>query len=131
MRSFTVLSAALAFLTATQLVAAQTRCTTFQCPPRFGECNKCTKFNDRIVALTRRVCGSYSLQKCKAIYNGPSGLCDDGCNSCSCGAAGITSTLMACPSYSMDECLTDHPGGEWKCSTSTCTCTPCGLGFSI
>lgn len=131
MQFFTVLSAALALLTASQLVGAQTQCTTFPCPGIIGQCNTCINFKGQTVAITRRVCGEYSLQKCRAIFKGPSGLCNDGCNNCFCSANGVISTKLACPPYSMNDCLAVHGDGQWECVNSMCTCTPCGIGYSI
>lgn len=129
MQFFTILSASLMLITATQLVAAQSQCTTFRCPPTFGACNKCIKFNGQIVAITRQICDGYSLQKCKLIFHGATGLCEDGCNRCACTATGLASTISPCSPYSMDMCLGNHSSRPWVCGASMCICTPCGIGF--
>ena len=117
-------------LLAIATLAAAQCCQSVPCPEAIGDCNKCVMANGKVVALTRKVCGDYTAEKCKAVFNGnDGGLSDDGCNSCGCGDQGAVCTLKGCPPYDKDRCLKEH-GPTWDCDGSTCDCTDCGLGFS-
>src|SRR5689334_13577595 len=65
----------------------------FKCPGKYGVCNDCIYFGGSIVALTRKLCkAKYSQHECKHIYHGAGGICDDGCNQCSCTPTGLRRT---------------------------------------
>lgn len=106
-------------------------CHLTKCPAKFGTCNKCTKFEGKIVPVTREVCSPYSYEKCEAILGGPSGLCDDGCNTCFCGSQGTASTLLFCPphEYDQEECIDSHGGRTWPHGNAVYACTPCGIAM--
>lgn len=118
-----------ALLAIATLTTAQC-CHSVPCPEELGDCNKCIMSNGQVVALTRNICGDYTLEKCRNVYFGnDAGLSDDGCNTCTCGEKGAMCTLKGCPAYDRDRCLKEH-GPSWDCEGSTCHCTDCGLGFS-
>lgn len=105
------------------------QCSTIRCPSVFGPCNTCTMFRDQVVALTRQICGPYTKAKCNRIFGGAGGLSGDGCNSISCGLNGIVSTKRSCKVYDHKQCIEMHGVAGWACGSSTCFCTPCGIGF--
>lgn len=106
------------------------QCSTFPCSSAFGACNTCTRSHNQVVALTRRICGLYTRAKCAHILGGMSGLSDDGCNLISCGVNGIVSTKRSCKVYDHKQCIETHDVAGWPCGSSTCFCTPCGIGFA-
>lgn len=86
-----------ALLAIATLTTAQC-CHSVPCPEELGDCNKCIMSNGQVVALTRNICGDYTLEKCRNVYFGnDAGLSDDGCNTCTCGEKGAMCTLKGCP----------------------------------
>ncbi|KAI8871110.1 hypothetical protein GQ42DRAFT_154776 [Ramicandelaber brevisporus] len=108
----------------------------FQCPLKYGLCNRCMLFNGEVVALTRQLCPNIDkkYEHCVAqIFNGTEGTCGDGCNQCKCTADGIVQeTYYPCIPYNQQVCEDTHNGQySYPCGNSTCHCTPCGVGFSF
>lgn len=120
----------LAVLLAIATLGMAQHCQTFRCPDKLGDCNDCTQVDGQVVALTRNLCGNeYSKNKCQRNFKGNRGLSDDGCNVCQCGDDAVMCTLMACPPYDQEACISEH-GQSWDCGGSTCHCTDCGVAFS-
>ncbi|KJZ68120.1 hypothetical protein HIM_12490 [Hirsutella minnesotensis 3608] len=103
--------------------------------------------------------GGYSQQECEEKHGKGGWTCDDGCNTCSCGPTGITSTLIACGQtlppppeegngsgyggppgmprsgkgyggYDQRKCQKKHGEGSWTCDDGCNTCTCTPTGIA-